>query len=115
MSNNRVEFFTAESGKSPAEKTLYDYAPQKRSKILRQLKYLEEFGLTPAIPNLRRVTNTSLWELRILGKDNIRVLCVSSGQNEITVLHIFSKKKQRTPRKDIDIALRRHQQLTVNI
>ena len=102
-----VVFFTLPSGKSPTLGFLSSCHSKLRTKILRQLKYVEEYGLNPAIPNIKKVTNTPLWELRILGKDNIRAFCVSLPKKKVSVLHIFKKKARKTPSREFSIALRR--------
>jgi len=105
----RVEFFTPEDGKSPIKEFIDRCEIKQQVKILRFLKYLEEFGLTTAIPNCRKLAGTPLWEIRILGRDNIRIFYTPIGENRIVVLHIFSKKKQKTPRKEVNVALKRYQ------
>ena len=107
-----TRFYTQPNKISPIKNFLDKSNETVRTKILRQLKYVQEFGLTRAVPNLRKLSNTPLWELRILGKDNIRIFCVSLPNKEIKVLHIFSKKKQKTPQKEIATALRRYQETT---
>ena len=104
----KVDFYTSPSNESPVEEFLDLCQPSLRSKILRQLMYVEGYGLNPAIPNIRKITNTSLWELRILGKDNVGIICISITERQILVLHIFRKKKQKTPIKEINTALRRY-------
>ena len=37
-------------------------------KILRQLKYVQEFGLSPAVPSVRKVTGTPFVGIKNLGK-----------------------------------------------
>ena len=103
----RVEFFVAKNGKSPIKKFIDCCEIKQQVKILRFLKYLEEFGFTTAIPNSRKMTGTPLWEIRILGRDNIRIFYAPVGKDKIVVLHIFSKKKQKTPRKEISTTLKR--------
>ena len=103
----KVTFYTEKDKRSPISDFLDSCGDISRAKILRQLKYIQEFGLTPKVPNLRKVTGTSLWELRILGKDNIRIFCVNQPGKEIKVVHIFKKKKQKTPQKEISIAQKR--------
>ena len=49
-----------------------------------------------------------LWELRILGKDNIRLFCAPAGKSRVVVLHVFLKKSQKTPAREIDCALDRY-------
>jgi len=72
---------------------------------------VEEYGLNPAIPNIKKITGTSLWELRILGRDNIRIICVSLPDKEVKVLHIFKKKKQKTPTSELNIARKRSREV----
>lgn len=108
---SKVSFYTPPGKVSPIKKFLDLCQPSLRTKILRQFKYVEEYGLNPAIPNIKKIGGTSLWELRILGKDNIRIICVSRQKREIKVLHIFRKKKQKTPAKEISLAIKRHQEI----
>jgi phage-related protein len=106
-----VSFYTPVGKTSPIVEFLDSCTDSLRNKIVRQLKYVEEFGLTPAIPNNKKLTGTSLWELRILGKDNIRLICVGLSKNQVKVLHIFSKKSQKTPLKELQKAQDRYQLL----
>lgn len=107
----KVRFYTPQGKTSPIKEFLDTCKPSLRVKILRQFKYVEEFGLNPAIPNIKKITGTSFWELRILGKDNIRIVCVSLPEKEVKVLHIFEKKRQKTPAKELNLALKRYQAL----
>lgn len=111
----KVSFYTPKNKNSPISDFLDSCNENIRAKIGKQLKYAEEFGLTSAIPNLRKVMITPLWELRILGKDNIRIFCINLPGQEVKVLHIFKKKKQKTPQKEIAVALKRLSDLTSDI
>lgn len=108
---HRVTFYTPQGKTSPIKEFLDSCQPSLRTKILRQFKYVEEFGLNPAIGNIKKITSTRLWELRILGKDNIRIVCVSLSDKEVSVLHIFRKSKQKTPARELNIALKRSQEV----
>src|SRR3990167_3993301 len=103
----KVSLYTPQEKISPIKEFLNSCQPSLRTKILRQLKYVEEYGLNPAIGNIKKITNTSLWELRILGRDNIRIICVALPNKEVKVLHIFRKKKQKTPTDELNMALKR--------
>jgi phage-related protein len=49
-----------------------------------------------------------VWEMRMKGKDGIaRAAYVTATGRRVVVVHVFPKKTQRTPRRDIEIALRR--------
>lgn len=73
--------------------------------------HLEEFGLKAVIPHVKKIRKTDIWELRILGKDNIRVFYGILINKRIMILHGFIKKKQKTPTKEISIALSRWQEV----
>jgi phage-related protein len=48
-----------------------------------------------------------LWELRLTGCDGIaRVLYVTATGQRVVVLRAFVKKTQKTPRAEIELALR---------
>jgi len=107
----KVSFYTPPGKDSPIKKFLDSCQPSLKTKAIRQLKYVEEYGLNPAIPNIKKVTGTPLWELRILGKDNIRIFCATLPKKVVKVLHIIKKKKQKTPAKEINMALKRYQEV----
>jgi phage-related protein len=49
-----------------------------------------------------------LWEMRMKGKDGIaRAFYVTSIGHRVVVVHVFVKKTQKTPRREIETALLR--------
>lgn len=102
-----VKFYTLPNGKSPIQDFMDSSQKSLRTKISRQIKYLREFGLTRENPDLRKISGTSLWEVRILGRDSTRIICVIVIYNRIIILHIFRKKSNKTPLSEIDLALKR--------
>lgn len=102
-----VVYYDDSSGYKPAKEFIFSLEPKQKSKVLRDLGQLEEFGIGHHIPDTKKLVGTPLWELRILGKDNIRVLYVLHIGKTILLLHGFIKKKQKTPRKEVSTALRR--------
>lgn len=54
-----------------------------------------------------------LWEMRLKGRDGIaRSLYVTAKGKRVVVVHSFVKKTQKTPRREIDIALKRAKDVT---
>ncbi len=50
----------------------------------------------------------ALWEMRMKGKDGIaRAVYVTATGHRVIVVHVFVKKTQKTPRREVDTALRR--------
>jgi len=49
-----------------------------------------------------------LWEMRMKGRDGIaRAVYVTATGRRIVVVRVFSKKTQKTPRREIELALKR--------
>jgi phage-related protein len=54
-----------------------------------------------------------LWELRLTGRDGIaRALYVTAMGRRVVVVRAFVKKTQKTPRAEIELALRRAKEIT---
>jgi phage-related protein len=49
-----------------------------------------------------------LWEMRLKGKDGIaRAIYVAAHGKRVVVVRVFVKKTQKTPRREIKLALKR--------
>ena len=58
-------------------------------------------------PHVRHLTG-ALWEMRMSGQDGIsRALYVTARGRRVVVVRAFLKKTQRTPKREIALALRR--------
>ncbi len=55
----------------------------------------------------KKLTGSPLWEIRILGQDNIRVIYAILVKDTVLLLHGFIKKSQKTPTREIEKALLR--------
>ena len=106
-----ISFYEERNGRRPIRDFILSANKSLRTKIEHQLAYLQEFGLTHENPNLKKLAGTPLWEVRILGKDSTRIICVTIFDKEIFVLHIFRKKSNKTSPKDINIAIKRYEGL----
>jgi phage-related protein len=95
------------SGLVSMTKFINSLSVQQKRKVIRLLNSIEEYGLSSAISHVKKLTGTSLWEIRLLGQDNIRVLYCLVLSDSILVLHGFLKKTQQTPSREIDTALSR--------
>ncbi|MBI2329886.1 type II toxin-antitoxin system RelE/ParE family toxin [Candidatus Daviesbacteria bacterium] len=102
----QIDYYISPSGDSPV-KNFLDKRPTAKAKAFRIFQYIKEYGLTAAIPHIKKLTGTQLWEIRILGEDNVRILYVTMQGGRILLLHAFAKKTNKTPPKEIDTALSR--------
>lgn len=103
----QVIYYISSSGDNPVKNFLDSISPSVKAKALRILLNISSYGLSVAIPHIKKLIGTPLWEIRILGQDNIRILYVAKIGRKMLLLHAFFKKKQKTPRKEIEIALER--------
>ena len=54
----------------------------------------------------------ALWEIRMKGRDGIsRALYVTATPQRIVVVRVFIKKTQKTPRREIKLALQRAREI----
>jgi len=77
-------------------------------KVFRIFQFYQSYGLTSIIPHTKKLKGYPLWEIRIRGKDNVRIIYAVYTKNSIRVLHGFVKKTQKIPRKEMDIVLERY-------
>jgi phage-related protein len=53
-----------------------------------------------------------LWEMRITGKDRTsRAIYVTAKDRRVVVVRVFVKKTRKTPRREIEVALKRAQEV----
>lgn len=108
---HHVIYYISSANQNPVKDFLNSLQPNQKSKVFRILQHFEEFGQQAIIPHTKKLTGTPLWEIRILGKDNIRILYIAWQKENILVLHAFLKKKQKTPTHEISIAMNRLKEL----
>ncbi|MGO4881230.1 MAG: type II toxin-antitoxin system RelE/ParE family toxin [Bryobacteraceae bacterium] len=99
-------FFRLDSGREPVREWLKALNREDRRTIGEDIKDVE-FSWPIGMPLVRHL-GRELWEVRSrLTDDRIaRVLfCVEGGR--MMLLHGFVKKSQKTPKRDIDLALKR--------
>ena len=107
MNKTTIIYYTSPTGDNPVSDFLDQLTSTQQAKLLRIISYAEIYGLQSILPHVRKLSGTPLWEIRILGKDNIRTLYAVVHNNSIIILHGFIKKMQKTPPREIGLALAR--------
>lgn len=100
----KIIYYQTINGGYPVKEFIGSLNSKAKSKIINALDLLEEFGISLGLPHSKRISGRELWELRILGKDNMRILYVAIIGKTFLLLHGFQKKKQKTESRDIKIA-----------
>jgi len=80
-----------------------------RAAVLRSFALLEEFGLEVGWPHVRPVSGyRKLWELRVRAQIGaIRLFYFAHTGRRFIILHGFVKKRGKTPRRELETAVRR--------
>ena len=91
-----------------AEPELLALPSDMQARFLRIAELVEEMGPQHVgLPHVRPLER-KLWEMRMQGRDGIaRAVYAAVQGRRVLVLHVFVKKTQTTPRRAIDLALKR--------
>lgn len=103
----KIKYYYTTQGVAPVYRFIESLAEKAQSKVYRSFDMLQEYGVELRQPHVKKITGTALWELRILGADSIRVFYVAEIEQTFLMLHGFIKKSQKTPKKEIKVAINR--------
>jgi len=100
--------WTVETLNEVVENELLSLPVDMRARFVRIAQLIESVGLENVRePHVKHIDDI-LWEIRMKGKNGIsRALYVTAHQKRVVVVRVFVKKTQKTPRKEIKLALSR--------
>ena len=100
--NWRVSFYNEK-----VEKKTLSFPKGILANFLHIVEMMEEYGPALGKPYTASM-GAGLFEIRAKGEEGIgrSLFCTIKGQ-EIIILHSFTKKSQKTPKKEIDLARKR--------
>jgi phage-related protein len=79
-----------------------------RARFERIVNLIQTHGLERVREPYVKHLEGPLWEMRMKGKDGIaRAAYVTATGHRVVVVHVFAKKTQKTPRREIETALGR--------
>lgn len=107
MINFLIKYFETSPGRSPVSDFFASLEEPAKTKIKHTVDLLREFGPNLGPPHAKKLSGTPLWELRILGQNNVRVFYVPIPDKNFLFLHGFIKKSEKTPEKETKTALKR--------
>ena len=92
---------------------LYLLPKDQRAKFTWIGDLIQEHGLEKLREPYVKHLEKGLWEIRMKGRDGIsRALYVVAKPKRVVVVRIFVKKTNKTPRKEIKLALKRAEEIT---
>ena len=94
------------------DKELNALDPVFKAKFLHIAELLEIFGPENVREPYCKSLGNGLWEMRMRGQPGVARAIYAVGANcRLVVLHVFVKKTQKTPKKAMDLALKRLKRL----
>ena len=101
-----LEFYETASGDSPPKDFIRGMSAKGKAKFLQIAGLLEENGPEVRMPYSRHLED-GIFEVRVIvGNDSSRVLYFFMEGRRIVFTNGFQQKTQKTPRKEIETAIR---------
>jgi len=101
----KVVYFKSARGESFVKEFVDEQRPEVRAKYAGMIDFLEKYGPFLSGKYTKKLKK-NLYELRITGKEQIRVF-YTVRHREIILIHAFKKKSQKTPQRELETALLR--------
>lgn len=105
----KVNFFQTARGNYPVKEFLDEQDEATNAKAILAIRLLSNNGPYLKPPYIKKLQG-HLYELRISGKVTIRIF-YTLHRNEYFLLHAFKKKTEKTPPKELKLALDRMKEI----
>ena len=84
-----------------------------RANFERIVQLVRAFGIERVHEPYIKHLEGRIWEMRLRGRDGIaRALYVTATGKRLVILRVFTKKTQKTPRREIELARRRAEEVS---
>jgi len=84
-----------------------------RARFRRIAELIQAHGLEAMREPHVKFLEGPLWEMRMKGRDGIsRAIYVTARNRRVVVVRVFVKRTQKTPRREIDLALERAREVS---
>lgn len=107
----QIEYYTDPKGLEPVREFINTQSLDAQVEIIHVLELLEESALNLHYPYVLKIGNTGIRELRIHhGSDYYRIFYFTFTGRKFVLLHAFLKKTNKTPKRELEKAIRRMNQ-----
>ena len=100
-----VVFFETENGKQPVREFIKKLSKEDQKEVGADIRVLQN-DYPQGLPLVRKL-KPGLWEIRSFIKDGINRVFFTFINGKIILLHAIVKKTQKTPLKEINVAIER--------
>ena len=105
-----IEYYKTSDGQEVIKDFIDNLQESTQSKLARKLDLLEENGIHLSMPHAKPMGG-GLTELRVRGKQEVRVFYAFAFGKRIYLLHAFVKKTKTTPQRELDVARQRQAEI----
>lgn len=105
----KVKFFQTARGDFPVKDFIEEQDKTTITRINLSIRLLIDYGPFLKPPDIKKLKD-KLYELRIPGKSSIRIF-YTNMKGEYYLLHAFLKKTQKTPTKELKVAIDRRKKI----
>jgi phage-related protein len=103
-----INFYKTQTGKIPAKDFLDSLSSKHAQKVIWVLELVESLNQVPVQYFKKLKSTDDLWEIRArVGSNSFRLLGFIDNEEFVVLTNGFSKKSQKTPKKEIDLAEQR--------
>jgi len=102
-----LAYYQETRGTQPVFEFIEGLNLKAQMRVVEGLRVLREFGVNLGNSHIKKLTGTELWEFRILGSNNLRIIFVPIANRRLLLLHAFLKKKQKTDKHEMKTAVNR--------
>jgi len=103
----KIVFFITDSKKNPVLEFINKLEKKDQVKIFGSLKSIQELGFETPRVEFRQIDG-KLWEIKIrTSSGGYRIFYVTVSREQMILLHAYQKKSQKTPKKELVVALKR--------
>ena len=103
-----VKIYKKDSGKAPVLEYIENLSDGQQARIHRYVDLVRDYGKNAVGDNIKRLTGAKynkLWEIRVNMNGHLRVIFFFYQDEEIVLLHGFTKQGNHTPTKELEKAL----------
>ena len=94
------------------EREIAELPNDMQAKLRRIADMIEQLGLSAMREPYVKHLQGKLWEMRMTGRDGIaRAIYVTMSGQQLVIVRVFRKKTQKTPRSEIELALKRAEEV----
>lgn len=99
-------YYETEHGRCPVQEYIDALDGKEAARLTYGLDLLEAFGIALGEPHTKGLGG-KLWELRVVGRRQHRVLYFAVSGRRFVLLHAFTGKRRKTPAQEIQTGMAR--------